>query len=81
MMIDKAEWRKLDTLLDRMQNAPDTIFLIGEGMAQMQGNDCTEAQALYYVSDSLKKDLKKLQEYLYAGIRKGDEQEKALSRA
>ena len=78
MMFDKTEWRNMDTLLDKMLNAPDTIYLIGEGMAQMHGNDCTEAQALFYVSDSLKKDLKKLQEYLYDGIRKGEAMEKAL---
>ena len=78
MMFDKTEWRNMDTLLDKMLNAPDSIFLIGEGMAQMHGNDCAEAQALYYVSDSLKKDLKKLQEYLYDGIRKGEAMEKAL---
>lgn len=81
MMFDKAEWRNMDTLLDKMQNAPDSIFLIGEGMAQMHGNDCAEAQALYYISDSLKKDLKKLQEYLYSGARKGKAMEKDLAEA
>ena len=81
MMFDNTEWDNMDALINKMQNAPDNIFLIGEGMAQRHGNDCAEAQALYYVSDSLKKDLKRLQSFLYAGARKGEDMKKTLQEA
>jgi len=76
MNFDKEEFRNMDTLLDKLLNAPDSILMIGEGMASLHGRDCSEAQALFYISDSLRKDLHQLQDYLYAGVKKGHELEK-----
>ncbi len=77
MTFDKEEWRNMDTLLDKLVNAPDSIYFIGVGMSELHGRDCAEAQALFYISDSLRRDLKQLQEYLYSGARKGQALEKA----
>ena len=79
MFFDKTEFDNMDTLLDRLLNAPDSIYLIGEGMASMHGQDCREAQALYYLSDSLRKDLRQLQRYLYDGKKAGSLCENTVS--
>ncbi len=35
MTFDKEEWRNMDTLLDKLVNAPDSIYFIGVGMSEL----------------------------------------------
>ena len=72
MNFDKAEFRKMDDLISKILNVPETLYLIAMGMNSLHGLNCAEAEAILYVSDSLSKDINELQEHLCEGARKGE---------
>ncbi len=66
--LSQKEFREAEKLIDLVRNAADSIVLIGDGMQERHGGDCQEAQALFYIGDSLKQQLLQIQDLLGEGI-------------
>ena len=66
--LSEKEYREAEELLIHVINAADSIVLIGDGMQSRHGQDCEEAQALFYIGDSLRKQLTQIQDLLGEGI-------------
>ncbi len=70
MILEDTAYWNMEYLIEKLLNAPDTVYLVGDGMQQRYNNNCQEAQALFYISDSLRRDLLQLQEYFHDGTRR-----------
>ena len=64
MNVNLEALNEAEDIITRVVNAADSIIMIGEGIAQRHGTDCEEANALFYIGDTLRSQLEQVEKLL-----------------